>query len=158
MPSQYFALCLVPLLFISTPGMAQQSKPYNLTGATSSHPENHFATSFTMSGTTTAAVAYFLQTGGQALGINDMSLVSGGLFDVNHDWKPPHNLHRVGRSVDIDRCATAATGLVLANQILLDKLMLKRGGVRIVEPPPKNQPIPPCAQIPIKRMHYEFSQ
>lgn len=33
----------------------------------------------------------------------------GGLFDIGPPygsfWNPPHQLHRVGRSVDIDRCA-----------------------------------------------------
>ncbi|MEK7287395.1 MAG: hypothetical protein AAB091_02375, partial [Elusimicrobiota bacterium] len=101
-------------------------------------------------------VAYFLQTGGQALGINDMSLVFGGLFDVNHDWKPPHNLHRVGRSVDVDRCATAATGAVLVNQKLLDQIMKINGGSRIVEAPLKPPPCQGPANTP--RIHYEFRQ
>lgn len=33
--------------------------------------------------------------------INDMSLPFGGLFDINGNWQPDHNRHRVGTSVDI---------------------------------------------------------
>ncbi|MBI4654020.1 MAG: hypothetical protein HY752_03400 [Nitrospirae bacterium] len=46
------------------------------------------------------------------LGINDMSLVWGGLFDIGPPigffWSPPHKSHRKGTSVDIDRCAKSA--------------------------------------------------
>jgi hypothetical protein len=35
-----------------------------------------------------------------SLGVIDMSLPDGGLFDVYGDWQPPHNLHREGKSVD----------------------------------------------------------
>ncbi len=88
------------------------------------------------------------------MGINDMSLISGGLFDVNHDWKPPHNLHRIGRSVDIDRCATAGGSSILVNQALLDQIMAANGGRRIVE---KSLEPPPCqGPISTPRMHYEF--
>jgi hypothetical protein len=84
-------------------------------------------------------------------------LPSGGLFDVNHDWKSPHIFHRVGRSVDIDRCATAADGsLVLVDQKRLNSRMADKGAIRTVESPPKSKPIPDCAIIPINRMHYEF--
>ncbi len=45
------------------------------------------------------------------LGINDMSLPLGGLFDIYHNWHPPHNSHRKGTSVDIDRCAWKDGGI-----------------------------------------------
>ncbi len=32
-----------------------------------------------------------------------MSLPLGGLFDIDGDWKPPHDFHRVGRSVDFTK-------------------------------------------------------
>ena len=34
------------------------------------------------------------------IGSIDMSLPSGGLFDINGNWAPPHELHRKGSSVD----------------------------------------------------------
>lgn len=36
------------------------------------------------------------------LGINDMSLAEGGLFDLNGNWIGPHADHRVGTNADID--------------------------------------------------------
>ncbi|MGI0015222.1 MAG: hypothetical protein ACREBU_17545 [Nitrososphaera sp.] len=42
--------------------------------------------------------------GGQALvlGINDMSLFDGGLFDICNTWQRGHTYHRIGASVDVD--------------------------------------------------------
>lgn len=37
------------------------------------------------------------------LSLNDMSLPWGGVFDLNLNWKQPHNAHRIGQSVDINR-------------------------------------------------------
>ena len=37
------------------------------------------------------------------LSFNDMSLISGGIFDIRHNWLPDHNSHRKGTSVDINR-------------------------------------------------------
>jgi hypothetical protein len=36
------------------------------------------------------------------LGVNDMSLPRGGLFDLGGSWHHPHKAHRAGRSADID--------------------------------------------------------
>ena len=75
---------------------------YNLTGATSLHPSNHYGKPSTNTAIDNIAFDYFYETD-TTLGINDMSLVWGGLFDKDDDWLTPHNLHRVGKSVDIDR-------------------------------------------------------
>lgn len=40
-----------------------------------------------------------------ALSFNDLSLPLGGLFDIEGFWFPPHDCHRVGLSVDVNRCA-----------------------------------------------------
>jgi hypothetical protein len=40
---------------------------------------------------------------GRTLSINDMSLIKGGLFDVNHDYLKPHSWHRTGDSADINK-------------------------------------------------------
>jgi hypothetical protein len=34
--------------------------------------------------------------------VNDMSLIDGGLYDIYHNWMPPHITHRDGRRVDIN--------------------------------------------------------
>lgn len=39
------------------------------------------------------------------LGINDMSLPWGGLFDICGDWEPGHDTHRIGTAVDMDQTA-----------------------------------------------------
>jgi hypothetical protein len=44
----------------------------------------------------------FYNNNDATLGINDMSLIYGGVFDLDRDWEEPHNLHRLGRSIDID--------------------------------------------------------
>lgn len=128
-------------------------RKYLLSGGTPRHPVNHFGSTSTVAGSTTAAADYFTQAGA-SIGINDMSLNYGGLFDAIDDWQPPHRSHRVGTSVDVDRCATGANGSIPVNQLLLDKLMKSKGGTRIVE----KQIVPaPCAPTQnIKRIHYEF--
>ncbi len=72
-------------------------------GVTSQHTLNHFGTISLIVRISLLAADYFQNTGGAVLGINDMSLPLGGLFDILNDWKPPHNLHRKGSSVDINR-------------------------------------------------------
>ncbi|MBI4050917.1 MAG: hypothetical protein HY400_00265 [Elusimicrobia bacterium] len=127
---------------------------YEFTGQTSSHTANHFALIFTIAGATTAVVSYFNRTRGHILGINDMSLILGGLFDLDGNWRLPHSLHREGRSVDIDRCATFVGGSILVNQELLDEIMAHKGGDRIVERAIRP---PPCAgPADTSRIHYEF--
>jgi hypothetical protein len=41
----------------------------------------------------------------QTMRVNAASLPFGGVNDVNHNWAPPHSLHRVGKDVDIDGSA-----------------------------------------------------
>lgn len=95
------------VLEVRVPGLTDMPasglpRQYNLTGSTQSHPNNHFA----LSSTTGAMVEISRDYGRRAnriLGINDLSLNNGGLFDIRADWRKPHNLHRLGRSADIDR-------------------------------------------------------
>ena len=46
------------------------------------------------------------------VGVNDMSLEKGGVFDIDADWMKPHGLHRNGVAADIDRAWTFADGSV----------------------------------------------
>jgi hypothetical protein len=78
---------------------------YKLTGAkTGLHVLNHTGTQVLETNVQTVAKMYFNNKGtsGQRLGINDMSLPVGGLFDISGAWQVPHKLHRTGNSVDID--------------------------------------------------------
>ncbi len=75
---------------------------YRLTGQTNSHPVNHYATEFTIGKVQDIVQDYFNRRDA-TLGINDMSLVWGGLFDYKGTWQPPHDWHRDGTSADIDR-------------------------------------------------------
>jgi hypothetical protein len=42
-----------------------------------------------------------LRETGILLRVNDMSLLHGGLFDIDNDWHTPHMSHRIGKAVDI---------------------------------------------------------
>jgi len=85
---------------------------YRLTGQTTKHPVNHYGASALRDGLTSMSDDYFEYTGeaGTAftLGINDMSLPWGGMFDLNGQWWVDntsgngHVKHRIGMSVDID--------------------------------------------------------
>jgi hypothetical protein len=96
-----------------------------LTGQTFLHPDNHWATEFTQLVTQILA-SEFLRKYQATLGINDMSLRLGGLFDICGKWDPNfgcsyqrldgtighvdtgHYLHRRGWSVDIDRSVSTS--------------------------------------------------
>ena len=81
-------------------------KLYNLTGSfgqpgvTSMHSGNHYSTLTTQNEIVTVAAEY-LDITGYYLGINDMSLVYGGVFDITNNWNTPHLSHRIGHSTDI---------------------------------------------------------
>ena len=40
-----------------------------------------------------------------------MGLQLGGVFDLNQDWKPPHDEHRVGRNCDLRTLGRTAAQL-----------------------------------------------
>lgn len=132
---------------------------YRPTGQTGDHPDNHYGTNDTIFNIQGMAQDYFdlcdEDICNETLGINDMSLPWGGLFDVNGDWKSPHGMivgvekHRIGKAVDIDRCAQT-----LVMQDYLDKIAKKHSGKRIVE---EALEVPGCegpADTP--RIHYDF--
>ncbi len=76
-----------------------------LKGETTEHPGNHYLASQSVIDDLINAASSFALAKWNATGVmrlNDMSLESGGLFDINNDWTKPHNLHRVGKSVDIE--------------------------------------------------------
>ncbi len=90
---------------------------WNLTGTTSlegmNHLSNHWCTQKMLDSLVAAAVEFYAWSGSEegegrniVLGINDMSLEWGGMFDIKGDWNVPdtssHSFHRVGLSVDIE--------------------------------------------------------
>lgn len=73
---------------------------YTLVGQTANHASNHW---FTLSSRNTLymVVDAMVKTGWGAVGINDGSLMWGGLFDIKGNWSPSHSEHRTGNEVDI---------------------------------------------------------
>jgi hypothetical protein len=105
---------------VEVPGLVNladvQTNFFRLTGRTTTHPDNHWGSSHTIDSIQLVAFDFF-ERFQATLGINDLSLRQGGLFDIKGDWKPlerdeeqkrlkqGHLAHRKGRSVDIDRTA-----------------------------------------------------
>lgn len=111
-------------------------------GASLEHPSNHWTSGDTLARALSAIIEFHNETGIN-LGINDMSLSSGGMFDICSDWQrvpvvnllgqvtvKGHLFHRGGNSIDIDK------GSLTTKQIkLLTDRMAKHGGQRVVEGP-----------------------
>lgn len=72
-----------------------------LVGATGSHPSNHWGTSGLVSAIRQLGAAFHAQYD-KPIYVNDMSLVTGGLFDINGNFQSPHQTHRDGRHVDMN--------------------------------------------------------
>jgi hypothetical protein len=77
------------------------------------HPANHYGTQYLDKGVEGFATEYLVDTG-YALKINDMSLNWGGLLDICSNWFSPHNLHRDGKSVDVERTTLSGSGQSVA--------------------------------------------
>lgn len=74
---------------------------YDLIGATANHGDNHYGTPGMNGSLVTLADSYTAAFPGGRLAYNDMSLVTGGLFDISGAWAPPHSSHRFGVDVDL---------------------------------------------------------
>lgn len=62
-----------------------------------------------------------------SLGINDMSLERGGLFDIKARWRPSHFRHRFGTDADIDQYVKRPDGtFIFADQDLLEEIVTQR--------------------------------
>jgi hypothetical protein len=96
-----------------------------LTGSTSSHPDNHYGLARLNSAIRKLAKAFFKQFS-KKIFVNDMSLVNGGLFDINADWAKPHKTHRDGRRVDIN-----STSMTTAEKSFF-RTAAKEAGFRVV--------------------------
>jgi hypothetical protein len=77
---------------------------YDLIGSTVTHRSNHWGTASFLAKLRDAATLYYLRYAGQAsprLAINDISLATGGLFDIGANWTRPHAEHRIGVVADL---------------------------------------------------------
>ena len=97
---------------VTVPGLASlgAGTNYNLVGATATHPDNHYGTSTALSNLPLISNDYQAQFYGQnpipdaeKLLYNDMSLVSGGKFDLSGNWctNCSHAEHTVGINCDL---------------------------------------------------------
>lgn len=75
---------------------------FRLTGSIPGrHTDVHWGTLMTTNNIQRLALDFF-EAFEATLGINDLSLPAGGIFDLGGTWSPPHSWHRTGTSVDID--------------------------------------------------------
>ncbi|MCL5268339.1 MAG: Ig-like domain-containing protein [Bacteroidetes bacterium] len=88
-------------------------EPYTLAQATqaavNNHPDNDYCTPAMGDSLFLAVLDFYDWSASPAGGgvpikisLNDMSLPWGGVYDIDADWRSPHQLHRIGRSVDIN--------------------------------------------------------
>jgi hypothetical protein len=101
-------------LKIEVPGLIslqENNDLFRLVGSNGVHPGNHFHSEPRI----ILIAGQFTKQYGALLKLNDMSLESGGLFDIgptptqpnNNFWQSPHLLHRLGKSFDVDHCAVS---------------------------------------------------
>lgn len=113
------------------------SEYYTLSGATSGHSSNHYGQFWMNWMIDFVANDYFEETEA-ILGVNDMSLEWGGLFDIGPPdgafWSTPHKSHRKGTSVDIDRTAYKTGAGVQVDRKILDRIARYYDGIKVVEP------------------------
>jgi len=81
---------------------------YTKVGGTEAHhgppgwteDHNHWGKDYLVNAITLMAYLY-VDTIGEIIRVNDMSLPYGGLFDIYGNWRPPHITHRMGQNADI---------------------------------------------------------
>ncbi|HYC89436.1 MAG TPA: hypothetical protein VEO54_09515 [Thermoanaerobaculia bacterium] len=75
--------------------------------------------------------------GPAVIGVNDISLPDGGLFDIDGTWSPSHWYHRIGCGVDIDKTAlNPETGADVVLDIYKLTLIVEAlGGSKVPEGP-----------------------
>ena len=63
---------------------------------------NHYGTASTLRGIRGVAAQYRSEFPDyDVIGINDIALPYGGIFDLNRDWSAPHHNHSRGKAVDV---------------------------------------------------------
>ncbi len=74
---------------------------YSLVGQTANHGDNHYGTATMNATLVSLADSYVAEFPNNPLAYNDMSLVTGGLFDISGAWSKPHASHRLGNDADL---------------------------------------------------------
>lgn len=107
--------------------------PYLLIGQTGVHPTNHFGTQRLKDSLITLAGTYTARYPDSRLAFNDMSLVSGGVFDLDQNWLSPHKAHRLGQNIDlrITGGVVVAQGFVPADRRTVLRQMIESLGMSI---------------------------
>lgn len=109
---------------------------YRFTGQRTAHPDNHYGRYYTVVNTRLLSEKFYKWFIAM-LGINDMSLKWGGLFDIGPPdgsfWSPPHSSHRKGTSVDIDRQALGSNGWVRVDRVRIERLCREYSGRLVPE-------------------------
>jgi len=109
---------------------------YVLTGDKPAHPLNHYGVPEFVDVIKNLAKKY-KELYGKRLRINDISLVNGGIFDINYNWKPPHNEHREGKNVDIGAVTYEGSSVSKEQiEICLDRIGAKNYVSILYEPEP----------------------
>jgi hypothetical protein len=85
---------------------------YGLPGVTSQHIQNHFGTESLVRAIKALAKSIYSKKK-YKLRYNDMSIRSGGPFDIGNDWNVPHQNHRAGKSIDIDDSTLSSNGKLI---------------------------------------------
>lgn len=120
-------------------GLSPLSKSpyYRLTGQTTTHPVNHYGTLSTKININFIAEDFYDKFKA-SLGINDMSLEWGGLFDICATWYPKdtcsnaprggHFSHMKGTGVDIDSKAPGYNGWISVDRTYIKTTCERYGG------------------------------
>ncbi len=118
---------------VEVPGFSElgEGDGYTLIGMTSTHPGNHFGTSNTLSSLMDIAYTYAYEELKGTLRVNDISLPSGGAFDICAKWdvrapclrapKGGHREHRFGNNVDV------------SNETAEKKVVTKKSLVKVID-------------------------
>ena len=113
----------VGFLGLFDPGIEYGDFDVRYTGATGDHGSNHHGTPELHHMVREMALMYNIEADDAvkgSIGLNDMSLELGGVFDIAGAWERPHSRHRFGTDCDIDRFVRRADGtFVFLNQKLL---------------------------------------
>lgn len=108
---------------------------YALIGARPAHVSNHFGTQWVTSAMRWIADEYAATTNGHTIGINDISLPYGGVFDIDGTWaENNHASHRMGLSVDV-QYKTDGTGYSVQDYEAFSAICAKYYGTAEVHSP-----------------------
>ncbi len=125
-----------PGLFFLSGGAGQQCGNQ---GWCDNHTDNHYLSPAVLPRVQAFATSVSQRTNGRILvGLDDMSLVRGGIFDLNGDFQPSHFLHRQGHDVDIAWVQVVNTGAFVSSHVYeedIQRAAMSAGGKRVIEGP-----------------------